>query len=139
MLLRQRYASPTVTAPTYLMDVTRGRLTIDVRNPLVLFLVPQTIQRARCESSYAWSMEVVIDCRRCSSLPSLDDIRNLSETLSGPSGAEGPIAILAPGVPVAAVRYRLDQLLSPWAACQVRVFDNEASLETWLGQSPTPA
>lgn len=139
MLLRQRCASPTVTAPTYLMDVTRGRLTVDVRNPLVLFMVPQTIQRARCESSFESSMEVVIDCSRCSSLLSLDDIRNLSEALARPCGTEGPIAILAPGVPVAAVRYTLDQLLSPWAACQVRVFDNEASLETWFGQSPTLA
>jgi hypothetical protein len=139
MLLRQHCASPTVTAPTYLMDVTRGRLTIDVRSPLVLFLVPQTIQRALCESSYESSMEVVIDCRRCSSLPSLDDIRSLSETLSRPCCNDGPIAILAPGVPVAAVRYTLDQLLSPWAACQVRVFDDEVSLETWFSQSATPA
>jgi hypothetical protein len=137
MHLRLRHnSSPTVSAPTFLVEPGRERITVSVSNASVLPLVPPTIRLAAVEANYEPSMNLVIDCRRCLPPPSVADVRILAETLSDSTAVQGPVAVLVTGG-VAAIRYRLDRTLTSWTACQVQVFDNEASLESWLSQSPS--
>ena len=137
MYLRQHYKSPSVPTPTYVVVPARQRLTIDVRNATALSLVPETIRRAAAESTYDGSMDVVINCQRCVPPPSVIELRILAETLADSGEVAGPVAVLVPGVPVAALRYNLDHTLSPWVACQLQVFGDAESMESWLAQSET--
>lgn len=135
MHLRLRHnTSPTVSAPTFLAEPARERLTVSVSNPSVLPLVPPTVRLAAIEADYEPSMNLIIDCRRCLPAPSVADIRMLAETLSDSVAVQGPVAVLVPGG-VAAMRYTLDRTLTSWTACQLQVFDNELSLESWLSHS----
>ena len=137
MYMRQIRKTPTVTAPTYSVVPSQNRLSIVVRDIWVLPLVSDTIRRAALDSSYGPSMHVIVDCRRCRPSPGMHDIRELAVTLANSCDVAGPVAVLVTDRRIAEMRYALDMTLSPWAACQLQVFDCEESMNSWLAGSAT--
>jgi len=114
------------------IDPVANRLTIQVRTGAAFRLLPALLHSALESEGYVPGMEILIDCRSCEKPPRAATVRLLAAALSDSRDLRGPVAVFAPNELTFGMGRMLEILVGMQGDRNVRVFDEEPELESWL-------
>jgi hypothetical protein len=124
--------NPLARTPVLQIDPVTNRVTIVVRDGQTFALIPSLLDTAIQSAEYRPGMEILIDCRASHRAPGAATVRLLAEALSDCRDVRGPVAVLAPDEHIFGMGRMLEILVGMRGDLNVRVFDHEPELESWL-------